>query len=75
MFLLRETDRTVTDVCFDVGYTSLAHSGRSSARHQVLIALGTAQSWRRTASSSPPYGLEAPFEDGAVEQFWISLLK
>ena len=23
MFLLRETDRTVTDVCFDVGFTSL----------------------------------------------------
>ena len=25
MFLLRETDRSVTDICFDVGFTSLGH--------------------------------------------------
>jgi AraC-like DNA-binding protein len=29
MFLLRETDRTVTDVCFDVGFTSLGTFGRT----------------------------------------------
>jgi len=35
MFLLRETDRSVTDICLDVGFNSLgpsvARSGRSSA--------------------------------------------
>src|SRR5215470_10480084 len=29
MFLLRETDRSVTDVCFDVGYTSLGTFSRT----------------------------------------------
>ena len=29
MFLLRETDRTVTDVCLDVGFTSLGTFSRT----------------------------------------------
>jgi AraC-like DNA-binding protein len=29
MFLLRETDRSVTDICFDVGFTSLGSFGRT----------------------------------------------
>ena len=29
MFLLRETDRSVTDVCFDVGFTSLGSFSRT----------------------------------------------
>lgn len=29
MFLLRETDRTVTEVCFDVGFTSLGTFSRT----------------------------------------------
>ena len=29
MFLLRETDRSVTDICFDVGFTSLGTFSRS----------------------------------------------
>jgi AraC-like DNA-binding protein len=29
MFLLRETDRTVTDVCFDVGFSSLGTFSRT----------------------------------------------
>jgi len=29
MFLLRETDRTITDVCFDVGFTSLGTFSRT----------------------------------------------
>jgi AraC-like DNA-binding protein len=29
MFLLREKDRTVTDVCFDVGFTSLSTFSRT----------------------------------------------
>ena len=32
MFLLRETDRSVTDVCFDVGFTSLGTFGRTFRR-------------------------------------------
>ena len=28
MFLLRETDRSVTDICFDVGFTSLGTFSR-----------------------------------------------
>jgi AraC-like DNA-binding protein len=32
MFLLRETDRTVTDVCFDVGFTSLGTFSRTFHR-------------------------------------------
>ena len=29
MFLLRETERTVTDICFDVGFTSLGTFSRT----------------------------------------------
>lgn len=29
MFLLRETDRTVTEICFDVGFTSLGTFSRT----------------------------------------------
>jgi transcriptional regulator GlxA family with amidase domain len=29
MFLLRETDRTVTDICFDVGFSSLGSFSRT----------------------------------------------
>ena len=32
MFLLRETDRSVTDVCFDVGFTSLGTFSRTFHR-------------------------------------------
>ena len=32
MFLLRETDRSVTDVCFDVGFTSLGTFSRTFRR-------------------------------------------
>jgi AraC-like DNA-binding protein len=34
MFLLRETDRSVTDICFDVGFTSLGTFSRTF-RHIV----------------------------------------
>jgi len=34
MFLLRETDRSVTDVCFDVGFTSL---GTFSRTFRVIV--------------------------------------
>jgi AraC-like DNA-binding protein len=32
MFLLRETDRRVTDICFDVGFTSLGTFSRTFTR-------------------------------------------
>jgi AraC-like DNA-binding protein len=32
MFLLRETDRTVTEICFDVGFTSLGTFSRTFHR-------------------------------------------
>ena len=32
MFLLRETDRSVTDVCFDIGFTSLGTFSRTFRR-------------------------------------------
>src|SRR5438445_7289408 len=60
MFLLRETDRSVTDICLDVGFTSLGTfsrtSGRSSARPRRAIATGTVRWWRPTASSWRPPG-------------------
>jgi AraC-like DNA-binding protein len=34
MFLLRETDRSVTDVCFDVGFTSLGTFSRTF--HEIV---------------------------------------
>jgi AraC-like DNA-binding protein len=34
MFLLRETDRSVTDICFDVGFTSLGTFSRTF--HQIV---------------------------------------
>jgi AraC-like DNA-binding protein len=34
MFLLRETDRTVTDICFDVGFSSLGTFSRTF--HEIV---------------------------------------
>jgi AraC-like DNA-binding protein len=34
MFLLRETDRSITDVCFDVGFTSLGTFSRTF--HEII---------------------------------------
>ncbi len=46
MFLLRETERSVTDICFDVGFTSLGtfsrmFQRRSSASRRRTTAPGT----------------------------------
>ena len=57
MFLLRETDRTITDVCFAVGFTSLGTFSRTF--REIVGGWGTVRSWRRIASSSPPYDLGA----------------
>ena len=60
MFLLRETDRTVTDICLGVGFTSL---GTFSRTFRALVGQtptayrrGTARSWRHRACSSPRSG-------------------
>ena len=47
MFLLRETDRSVTEICFDVGFASLGHvqpdvSPRSSASRRPPTGRGAA---------------------------------
>ena len=43
MFLLRETDRAVTDICFDVGFTSL---GTFSRTFRAIVG-ETATAYRR----------------------------
>ena len=54
MFLLRETDRSVTDICFDVGFASLGTFSRtfrgSSARRRRAIATGHGPMVAPTAS-------------------------
>jgi AraC-like DNA-binding protein len=69
MFLLRETDRSVTDICFDVGFMSLGTFSRtfreiigqtpSSYRqgHGPMVAPNCVQMWAmrpRTAAASAP---------------------
>src|SRR6266705_6507796 len=60
MFLLRETDRSVTDICFDVGFTargpSAARSGRSSERRHRTTAWGMSRCCRPPASRWRPCG-------------------
>lgn len=51
MFLLRETDRSVTDICFDVGFTSL---GTFSRTFRAIVA-ETPSDYR---AAHPP--IEAP---------------
>jgi AraC-like DNA-binding protein len=51
MFLLRETDRSVTDICFDVGFTSL---GTFSRTFRAIVA-ETPSEYR---AAHPP--IEAP---------------
>jgi AraC-like DNA-binding protein len=60
MFLLRETERSVTDICLDVGFSSL---GTFSRTFREIVGetpsgyrTGMDRSWRRTASSWRPCG-------------------
>jgi AraC-like DNA-binding protein len=68
MFLLRETDRSVTDICFDVGFMSLGTFSRTfreiigetpssyRERHGPMVAPNCVQMWamrpRATASEA-----------------------
>ena len=49
MFLLRETDRTVTDICLDVGFTSL---GTFSRTFRAIVG-EPPSAYRRTAGIEP----------------------
>ena len=77
MFLLRETDRSVTDICLDVGFTSL---GTFSRMFREIV--GETPSGYRTGAradrgaSLRPAGGDATAGRGgrgdAIEQFWRS---
>ena len=81
MFLLRETDRSVTDICLDVGFTSL---GTFSRMFREIVGetpsgyrRGMGRSWRPIASRWWPCGRgRAAWRRGrggdAIEQFWRS---
>jgi AraC-like DNA-binding protein len=51
MFLLRETDRTVTDICFDVGFTSLGTFSRTFS--EIMGETPTAYRKRGQAANVP----------------------
>ena len=77
MFLLRETDRSVTDICFEVGFTSLGTFSRTF--HEIVGESPTdyrhghgpivAPHCVQLAAMRPR---EAATEANAVEQFWRS---
>ena len=77
MFLLRETDRSVTDICFDVGFSSLGTFSRTFAAivgESLIGVQGVELSGRRTqlfpdAGDAPAGGrIGRP----RIEQFWRS---
>jgi transcriptional regulator GlxA family with amidase domain len=51
MFLLRETDRSVTDICFQVGFGSL---GTFSRTFRAIVGSSPVGYRRRTASANAP---------------------
>lgn len=52
MFLLRETDRSITDICFDVGFTSL---GTFSRTFRAILG-ETPSAYRHGHEPSDPFG-------------------
>ena len=54
MFLLRETDRSVTDVCFDVGFTSL---GTFSRTFREIVGESPSEYRARTQANPQPVAL------------------
>jgi AraC-like DNA-binding protein len=75
MFLLRETDRSITDICFDVGFMSLGTFSRTfreiigetpsayRAGNGPMVAPNCIQMWamrpRVAATETPVVGLES----------------
>ena len=83
MFLLRETDRSVTDICFDVGFMSLGTFSRTfreiigeppSSYREGTRADGRAQLRADVGHATPGGGWQRdPARDGdAIQQFWRS---
>ena len=77
MFLLRETDRSVTDICLDVGFTSL---GTFSRMFREIVGETPSTlphgAWASRRAPLRPAGGDAPARirqrNGAIEQFWRS---
>ena len=67
MFLLRATDRSVTDICFDVGFNSLGTFSRTF--HDIVGESPTSIPPARPAASRSDV-----LHDGVdtTEQFWRS---
>ena len=51
MFLLRQTDRSVTDVCFDVGFTSL---GTFSRTFRAIVGQSPSEYRKRSHAEAVP---------------------
>jgi AraC-like DNA-binding protein len=51
LFLLRETDRTITDICFDVGFSSLGTFSRTF--HDIMGQSPTAYRKHAPTDSAP----------------------
>ena len=87
MFLLRETDRSITDICFDVGFTSLGTFSRTfheiigetpssyRAGNGPMVAPNCVQMWamrpRVSVSEAAPPRPRRRI-DAAIEQVWRS---
>src|SRR6266508_6150302 len=51
MFLLRETDRSITDICFDVGFTSL---GTFSRTFRAIVGISPTEYRQRREFKAVP---------------------
>lgn len=52
MFMLRETDRTVTEICLDVGFTSLGSFSRTFTHVIGMSPSAYRQAWRTGAGTA-----------------------
>src|SRR5689334_836452 len=69
MFLLRATERSVTDICFDTGFSSL---GTFSRTFHDIVGIADSLPPERTHPGGPDL---LPDGVGATEQFWRSALR
>ena len=70
MFLLRETDRSITEICFDVGFSSLGTFSRTFReiigetpssyrdRHEPMVAPNCVQMWAMRPRGTPGQAIE-----------------